>query len=106
MLSVTLLLLSGIVNSVVLVASFDALVDTAYGRLVLAKIALFVVLISLGAFNQRRTLPQLRALSARGAPPGAAATTLRRAVALEVGFAMIVLGVTSVLVATQPPVTG
>ena len=106
MVSVTLLLLSGIVNSVVLVASFDALVETAYGRLVLVKIALFVVLISLGAFNQRRTLPRLRALSARGAPPGAAATTLRRAVALEVGFAMIVLGVTSVLVATQPAVTG
>jgi hypothetical protein len=31
----------------------------------------------------------------RDAPPAAAATTLRRAVALEVGFAMIVLGVTS-----------
>ena len=103
MLSVTLLLLSGIVNSVVLVASFDALVDTTYGRLVLAKIALFGALIGLGALNQRRTLPQLRALMARGAPPGPAATTLRRAVSLEVGFATIVLGVTSVLVATQPP---
>jgi copper transport protein len=106
MLSVTLLLLSGIVNSVVLVASFDALVDTTYGRLVLAKIALFGALISLGAFNQRKTLPQLRVLTARGAPPGPAATMLRRAVALEVGFAMIVLGVTSVLVATEPAATG
>jgi copper transport protein len=102
MLAVTLLLLSGIVNSIVLVASFDALVETAYGRLVLAKIALFGALISLGAFNRRRMLPQLRALAARGDPPGPAATVLRRAVGLEVGFAIVVLGVTSVLVATQP----
>jgi copper transport protein len=103
MLAVTLLLASGIVNSVVLVASFEALVETAYGRLVLAKIALFGALIALGAFNQRRMLPQLRALAARGEPPRGAASVLRRSVALEVGFAVIVLGVTSVLVATEPP---
>jgi copper transport protein len=102
MIVVTLLLLTGIVNSVVLVASFDALVETAYGRLVLAKVAVFGVLLSLGAFNQRRMLPQLRVLAARGDPPGAAATVLRRAVALEVGFVLVVLAVTSVLVATQP----
>ena len=106
MIAVTLLLATGIINSVILVASFDALVDTAYGRLVLAKIVLFGALIALGAFNQRRMLPRLRELAARGAPPGGAAIVLRRSVALEVGFAMIVLGVTSVLVATQPAVTG
>jgi copper transport protein len=105
MISVTLLLLSGIVNSLVLVASFDALVDTAYGRLVLVKIAVFGALVSLGAFNQRRMLPQLRAMVARGEPPGRTATVFRRAVALEVAFALVVLGVTSVLVATQPAVT-
>jgi copper transport protein len=103
---VPLLLATGIVNSVVLVASFDALIETAYGRLVLAKIVLFGALISLGAFNQRRMLPRLRALAARGDPPADAATVLRRSVALEVAFALVVLGVTSVLVATQPPVTG
>ena len=107
MVAVTLLLVSGIVNSVVLVASFDALVETTYGRLVLAKIALFGALISLGAFNQRRILPQLRALAARGGPPSRAATTvLRRSVALEVAFALVVLGVTSMLAATQPAATG
>jgi copper transport protein len=103
LLAVTLLLASGILNAVVLVASFDALVETAYGRLVLAKIALFSALIALGAFNQRRMLPQLRALAARGEPAGRAATVLRRSVAFEVGFAIIVLSVTSVLVATEPP---
>jgi copper transport protein len=102
---VALLLVSGIVNSLVLVASFDALVETAYGRLVLAKIAVFVALLSLGAFNQRRMLPQLKALAARGASPDRAGKVLRRAVALEVGLIVVVLGVTSVLVATQPAAT-
>jgi copper transport protein len=102
MLAVTLLLLSGILNSVVLVASFEAVVETAYGRLVLAKIVVFCALISLGAFNQRRMLPQLRALAAGGEPPGRAATVLRRSVMLEVAFALVVLGVTSVLVGTEP----
>ena len=106
MIVVTLLLLTGIVNSVILVASFDALVETAYGRLVLAKFAGFAALISLGAFNQRRMLPQLRATAARGDPSGRTATVLGRAVALEVGFALIVLGVTSVLVATEPAAGG
>jgi len=106
MLAVTLLLASGVLNSVVLVASFDALVETAYGRLVLAKIALFSALIALGAFNQRRMLPQLRALAAREQPPGRAATVLRRSVALEIAFAIIVLSVTSVLVATEPAAGG
>jgi copper transport protein len=103
LLAVTLLLASGILNAVVLVASFDALVETAYGRLVLVKIGLFSALIALGAFNQRRMLPQLRALAAREEPPGRAGTVLRRSVTFEVGFAMIVLAVTSVLVATEPP---
>jgi copper transport protein len=99
---VPLLLLTGIVNSIVLVASFDALIETAYGRLVLAKIVVFVVLLTLGAFNQRRTLPRLRALAAGGVEPGTAALVLRRAVGFEVALVLVVLGLTSVLVATAP----
>jgi putative copper export protein len=48
-------------------------------------------------------LPQLRALAARGEPAGRASTVLRRSVGFEVGFAIIVLTLTSVLVATEPP---
>ena len=51
-------------------------------------------------------LPQLRPLTARGDPPGRPGTVLRKAVSLEVAFALVVLGVTSVLVATQPAVSG
>jgi copper transport protein len=102
MVAVGLLLLSGIVQSIALVGAFDAFVETAYGRLVLAKIVLFLGLISLGAYNQRRLLPQLRTVAGGGEEPERAAARLRRSVACEVGLALVVLGVASVLVATEP----
>jgi copper transport protein len=102
---VALLLLSGIVQSIVLVGAFDAFVETAYGRLVLAKIALFLGLISLGAYNQRRLLPQLRAVAGGGEEPERPAALLRRSVACEVALALVVLGLASVLVATEPAVS-
>ena len=98
--------MTGAIQSLVLVGSFRALVETEYGLLVLAKIALFALLIALGAYNQRWMLPRLRRLAASGAQPGRAAPLLRRAVALEVGFALVVIAVTSVLVTTQPPSPG
>jgi copper transport protein len=103
---VALLALTGIIQSLSLVASFSALVETAYGRLVLAKIALLLALVALGAYNQRRSLPRLRRLAAGGEEPGRVSTLLRRAVAWEVGLIVVVLGVTSVLVATTPVVSG
>jgi copper transport protein len=104
--AVGVLLLTGAIQSLALVGSFRALVDTEYGLLVLAKIALFALLIGLGAYNQRWALPRLRRLAASGAEPGRAAALLRQSVALEVGFALVVVAVTSVLVATQPASPG
>ncbi len=100
--AVLILLLTGIAQSVVLVGSLSALRDTEYGLLVLAKIALLGVLIALGGFNQRRVLPRLRLLAAGGGEPGRATTVLRQSVGLEVGFALVVIAVTSVLVVTEP----
>jgi copper transport protein len=100
--AVTVLLLTGAIQSLALVGSFRALVDTEYGLLVLAKIGLFTLLIGLGAYNQRWALPRLRRLAAAGSEPGRAAGALRQAVALEVGLALVVIAVTSVLVVTEP----
>jgi copper transport protein len=104
MVAVALLLLSGIVQSIALVGAFDAFVETAYGRLVLAKIALFMGLISFGAYNQRRLLPRLRKVAEGAEQPERAAALLRRSVASEVALALVVLSVASVLVATEPAV--
>jgi copper transport protein len=100
---VAVLVATGITQAVVLVGSVDALVETGYGRLVVAKVSVLLLLLALGAYNQRRSLPRLRALAAGGEAPGRAARVLRRAVAAEVAFLLAVLAVTSVLVATQPP---
>ena len=100
--AVTILLVTGVIQSLALVGSFRALVDTDYGLLVLAKIGLFSLLIGLGAYNQRWALPRLRRLAAAGSEPGRAAGALRQAVALEVGLALVVIAVTSVLVVTEP----
>jgi copper transport protein len=100
--AVLVLLLTGIAQSIALVGSLSALRDTDYGLLVLAKIVLLGLLIGLGGFNQRWALPRLRLLAAGGGEPGRAAAVLRRSVALEVGFALVVIAVTSVLVATEP----
>jgi copper transport protein len=102
MVAVGLLLLSGIVQSIALVNAFDALVETAYGRLVLAKIVLFLGLISFGAYNQRSLLPRLRRVADGDEEPERAAALLRRSVACEIALALVVLGVASVLVATEP----
>ena len=59
MISVGTLLLTGIVNSWILVGSVEGLVRTDYGHLVLAKIALFGAMTSVAAVNRWRLTPQL-----------------------------------------------
>jgi copper transport protein len=52
--------------------SLSALTDTPFGRSVLIKVALLVVLVGLGAVNRQRVVPGLRRLADGGEPPGAA----------------------------------
>lgn len=97
--AVIALVAAGIVNSLVEIGSLQGLWDTTYGRLVLAKIALLVPLLLLGAFNNRISVPRLRS--------GTSRTTDRRrfagAVALELAVMVAVVSVTAVLVAEPPP---
>jgi copper transport protein len=106
------------------VGSLDALTSTTYGRVLLVKTAIVVVLIAVAA--RSRSYLQDRLLG-RARPPvagavGAAVTVderdhrdtadtavvrrrLLRTVGLEIALAAAVLAVTSVLVATAPAVT-
>jgi copper resistance protein D len=56
-LSVGALLVTGAINSWVLVGSVPALVDTDYGRLLLMKISLFFVMLSFAGVNRLRLTP-------------------------------------------------
>ena len=57
---VATILISGIVNTWNLVGSVEGLLDTAYGRLLLVKIALFFAMVSVAAVNRFRLSPRLQ----------------------------------------------
>jgi copper transport protein len=102
--SVIVLLAAGLVQAYVEVRHLGLLTSTAFGRAVLIKFILLMVLICLGALNRRRTLPRLKVRAEDGAAPGAAGVLLRRTLRAEVGLIAVVLGVTGALASYAPAV--
>jgi copper transport protein len=86
---------TGLLASWLHLGSFAALWQSVYGRILLLKLALLVVVFGAGAYNWLRVRPAL------GAPPAAA--RLRRSAAVELATAAAVLAVTAALVSTPPP---
>lgn len=105
LISVGAILLTGLIQAYVYVRHLDALVETGYGRAVLIKFLLLLVLIALGAYNRRRTVPRLRRIATGGGSPGRVGVLLRRALRTEVALLVVVLGVTAALASYAPPVT-
>lgn len=101
--AVGLIALSGGIQAVAEVGSFGALLDTAFGRAVLAKIVLFAGLIGLGAANRRRVIPALVARRTGDSGPGGAGVEARRNLRIETVLVVIVLAVTAALVSYPPP---
>ena len=60
-LAVGVLLVSGTINAAFLLGGMHSLIDTAYGRLLLLKVALFGAMVFLAAINRERLLPRLSA---------------------------------------------
>ena len=58
-LAVAILLITGTINASFLVGGIPSLTDTSYGRLLLLKIALFLVMFSMAAVNRHYLLPRL-----------------------------------------------
>ncbi|BBC71669.1 copper resistance protein CopD [Altererythrobacter sp. B11] len=104
--AVALILLTGLVNSWVLVGPDKVLElwTTRYGQLLVVKIVLFVIMIAFAAANRFRLTPALgKALSdeklrRRALPP------LRRSIALETVLGIAVLILVSWLGTLEPPV--
>jgi copper resistance protein D len=90
--------LTGTVNSLFLVGSFDALAMTPYGRLLMVKIALFAAMVVLALVNRFRLLPRLR----HAADPAMPLRALLRSVIGEQVLGLAILGVVSLL-GTLPP---
>ncbi len=100
--SVIAIAITGTIQAIVEVGSFGAFIDTAFGRAVLIKIGLLVVLIGLGAVNRQRLLPAAARLAAAAETLGAVGRSIRRNLRVEVALVVVVLGVTAALVAYPP----
>ena len=99
--SVGTLLATGVVNSWVLAGSVHALVGTDYGRLLLVKIALFLVMLSIAAVNRLWLTPRLvQHLDSVGSQD--ALRRLRNNSLIEATVGAIILAIVGVL-GTLPP---
>jgi putative copper export protein/mono/diheme cytochrome c family protein len=99
--SVTVLLVGGVVNTWFLAGTVPALVGTEYGRLLLTKIGLFIVMLMVAAVNLLRLTPRL----ALGGAPNIVRRTVARLqsnAGIETAFGLGVVAVVSVL-GTLPP---
>jgi copper transport protein len=92
-LAVATLLLAGLTQALIEVGTLTALVDTAYGRLIMMKVGLFAGVVAVAAYSRRLVGRRL----AEGRPG-----RLRRLVAVELGITAVVLALTTVLVQTTP----
>jgi putative copper export protein/mono/diheme cytochrome c family protein len=101
---VGILLVSGIVNSWFLVGTIPALLGTAYGHLLLVKIALFALMLWVASVNRWRLTPLLGTPARRRGNGGArqALRLLRRNAAAELILGFLVLAVVSALGAVTP----
>ena len=96
---VIVLLLSGLWNTWAQVGTVSGLLGTLHGRLLLAKLAVFAVMLTLAAGN-RRLVPALGEEAVRIGRP--AMRRLSRFVAAEAGLAALVLGLVAVMSVTPP----
>ena len=93
-LSVIVVVATGLVQSALFLPSVRALYESTYGRLVLLKVAGFVVLVMFGAYH-RRIVPRMETTMAR--------RHLRRSVRVEIAVMVIVAALGGLLATVAPP---
>ena len=97
-LSVATLVLAGVLRGYEEVRALHGLWETTYGQLLLAKVALVLPLLGLGAYNNRYAVPRLK----RQIASALEQRRFLRAAGAELTIMAVIIGVTSVLV-TEPP---
>ena len=104
-LAVTLLVLTGLVNSWYLVglARIGDLGASLYGQLLIAKLVLFALMLALAAGNRYRLTPALGAALEGVADPRQAFQRLRHSVVAEMLVGAVLLAVVAVMGTLAPP---
>ncbi|MFJ4007829.1 copper resistance CopC/CopD family protein [Streptomyces sp. NPDC090023] len=114
--SVIVLVVTGVYQSWRGLGSWQALTDTTYGRVLLAKLAAVALLLAVAAWSRRWTarladVPAAKVLEPAGGPPlpapappapGIPVRALRRSVLAEAGVGVVVLVLTTLLTSTLP----
>jgi len=95
---VGIILATGLVNTCVLAGSVPALLETEYGRLLLAKIGLFIAMVCIAAVNRLRLTPRLAHAHANSE----VVRQLRRNTLIEAVLGLIIVSIVGVL-GTLPP---
>ena len=99
--AVALVLGAGVVLGLLLVGTVTALLGTGYGWTLLGKIALFIPMVSLGAYNRYRVLPASSMPDALPRSMGSLAENVR----IEAVIGAVVLMIAALLTASTPPAT-
>lgn len=101
---VGLILVTGIVNAWLIVgpAHIIDLPASRYGQLLLAKVMLFVAMLTLAALNRFRLVPALESAIASGEHRHALGA-MRRSLMLEIGCAITILALVAWLGTLEPP---
>ena len=94
--AVSALIVAGVVQALIEVATPSGLVDSTYGRLILVKVGLALCVLGVAWYSRRL----VRSRTAEASPRG-----LRLVVGVELAITAVVLGVTAALVQIAPPRT-
>jgi copper transport protein len=100
--AVAVVVAAGTGMAIIVLPTFGDLFSTGYGLALLVKVSIVGGVIALGALNNRRLVPALRAAPAVGAAGRPAARRLATVVVVELVGLLAVVGVTSVLVNRSP----
>ena len=98
-LAVGILLVSGTINAAFLLGGMHNLIDTAYGRLLLLKVALFAAMVGLAGINRQYLLARLSKSAGTDQGARTAQQLIRSALAeIALGFAIVlVVGVLGIM---------
>jgi putative copper resistance protein D len=96
--AVALVALTGIVNTAILVGSVRGLIETPYGRLLLMKMALFLLMVALAAINRFVLVPRIN----QDRKPMTGSMALMWTIGIEQVLGLAIIADVSIL-STWPP---
>jgi len=98
---VAVLIVSGAINSWILVGSLQGLILTAYGRVLMVKLAVFATMLAFAAVNRLRLTPEL-ALAACSGAQREAVRRLTRNTIVEIALGLLVFAIVGLLGTLHP----